>query len=153
MSRWKCKFNILSSVIQCVDEHRLKKRKTPENARQVVSGSSFPWKAVERRGWPFADNMGPVVSWSAQPGTGACVAHLGNIRFQGGPSAGNQGLISPRLRGKNFQKREKSNYYISMQIKIHRPVAGSQRNYFRSALPSAWPVNCREIQANRFFCD
>ena len=70
-----------------------------------------------------------------------------------GPSTGNQGLISLRLRGKNFQKREKSNYYISMQIKIHRLVAGSQPYYFRSARPSAWPVNCRKIQANRFFCN
>ena len=45
------KFNILSWVIQCVDEHSLKKRKTPENPRHTVSGSSLPWKAGGPWGW------------------------------------------------------------------------------------------------------
>lgn len=52
----------------------------------------------------------------------------------------------PKTYRHTFSKREKQNCYISTQIRIHRIVAASQRNYSRSALPSAWSVNYQKIK-------
>lgn len=143
---------LLLPFIQYVGEHSWRKRNHLKTQGKL-EWKPFPLKAMAPwSGCLRCDSAEPVVPWpnwhrAASPRPAA--AHpLTRVHF-----TGNQESIFPRFLEKNFPKREKENYYIPVQIKTHRTVAGSQPNYFRPALPSAWPVNCRKIQANHFFCN
>lgn len=143
------------SSISHVGEHSLKKRKVPEDARQTVSEGCSPWRAGGNWRW-HAPHHRARRAWC--PGLtdtqGVCKAASSNIGPQGYILQETMGWIFPKAHGQELTKRGRNKTITyPCKSKFNRTVAGSQSNDFRSALPSAWPVNCWKIQANRFFCN
>lgn len=147
----KCKFNTLSSISsvcwwpQTEEEENWRRR-------AIVRENSFPWEATGRGNRALLrQNMEPTcpgLTHTHRAGERAAAAFAYKGAFYGKPR-----INFPKAHRQELPKKGKVKLLHIVQIKIHRTVAGSQPNYFRSALPSAWPVNRRKIQANRFFCN